>query len=214
MNWYEKITDREIENLKGNRTRLDMLDAESSGTGQNMRRIPHGLVEYWAVGGAGWEKSPNNGESLSHVMTYRLKPDWERPELEHWYKDITYIEIEAMKSNLISQIVLRSVNYHLAHLLDLLPLRERQYFNPSVMEWNTCEHEFPFSTIFTYRLRPDWSQIRTFFRIDDCDKWKERRVDDGLEPDCDWVPDWSQIKTFFRIDESERPDIKECEGPF
>ena len=202
MNWYEKITDREIENLKGNRTRLDMLDAESSGTGQNMRRIPHGLVEYWAVGGAGWEKSPNNGESLSHVMTYRLKPDWERPELEHWYKDITYIEIEAMKSNLISQIVLRSVNYHLAHLLDLLPLRERQYFNPSVMEWNTCEHEFPFSTIFTYRLRPDWSQIRTFFWTGYPEERKERMVDDLLEPDCDW------------IDESKRPDIKECEGPF
>jgi hypothetical protein len=101
MNWYEKITDREIENLKENSIRLDMLDAESSGTGRNMRRIPHGLVEYWAVGGAGWEKSANNGESLFPVMTYRLLPDWERPEPE-WYDGMSDCELETLQNNEVS----------------------------------------------------------------------------------------------------------------
>ena len=83
LSWNEKITDAEIENLKENKIRLDLLDAESPEIARNMRKIPEGLVEWWSIV-VGWEKSFSNGSFLLRNITYRLNHDWERPEPE-WY---------------------------------------------------------------------------------------------------------------------------------
>jgi hypothetical protein len=57
MSWYDDITDAEIENLKENRISLGLLDVDSPDIARNMRKIPYGLVLYWASGGMGWQKS-------------------------------------------------------------------------------------------------------------------------------------------------------------
>ena len=76
MSWYDDITDAEIENLKENKIRLDLLDAESPEIARNMRKIPEGLVEWWYIGGGSWETAFSDGASLCNVITYRLNPDW------------------------------------------------------------------------------------------------------------------------------------------
>ena len=76
MKWYDDITDAEIETLKGNRISLGLLDAKYSVTGQNMRKIPYGLIQYWDSAGWSWEKSFSNGSALLPDITYKLNPDW------------------------------------------------------------------------------------------------------------------------------------------
>jgi hypothetical protein len=80
MKWYDDITDAEIENLKENYIRLDLLDVINPITGQNMRKIPYGLIQYWDSAGWSWEKSSSNGSALLPDITYRLNPDWRTRE--------------------------------------------------------------------------------------------------------------------------------------
>ena len=80
MSWYDDITDAEIENLKENRISLGLLDVKYSRTGQNMRKIPYGLIQYWDSAGWSWEKSFSNGSALLQDITYRLNPDWRTRE--------------------------------------------------------------------------------------------------------------------------------------
>jgi hypothetical protein len=66
----------ELMALQKNEISLGLLDAKYSVTGQNMRKIPYGLVLYWNSAGMSWEKSFSNGSALLPDITYKLNPDW------------------------------------------------------------------------------------------------------------------------------------------
>ena len=78
--WYDGMSDYELMALQHNVIGLSFLETHSPRIARNMRKIPNGLVEYWAIGGIGWQKSADNGETLCTVMTYRLNPDWRTRE--------------------------------------------------------------------------------------------------------------------------------------
>ena len=155
MKWYEKITDAEIENLKENKIRLDLLDAESPEIARNMRKIPEGLVEWWSIV-VGWEKSFSNGSFLLRNMTYRLNHDWERPEPE-WYDGMATYELMALQRNEISLGLLDAKYSVIGQNMRKIPNGLVEYWAIGGIGWQkSFEDGVSLLRDRTYRLNPDW----------------------------------------------------------
>ena len=157
MKWYDDITDAEIENLKENYIRLDLLDVINPITGQNMRKIPCGLVKHW-ISGDGWQKSFAAGLSLLQNMTYRLRTDWKRPEPE-WYDGMATYELMALQRNEISLGLLDAKYSVIGQNMRKIPYGLVEYWSVGEGDWQKSGEDR--SELFgssTYRLRPDWER--------------------------------------------------------
>ena len=155
MKWYDDITDAEIENLKENYIRLDLLDVINPITGQNMRKIPCGLVKHW-ISGDGWQKSFAAGLSLLQNMTYRLRTDWERPEPQ-WYDDMSIYELLTLQNNEISLGLLDVKYSRTGQNMRKIPNGLVEYWNIGGGSWETAFSDgASLCNVITYRLNPDW----------------------------------------------------------
>jgi len=155
MSWYDDITDAEIENLKENYIRLDLLDVINPITGQNMRKIPCGLVKHW-ISGDGWQKSFAAGLSLLQNMTYRLRTDWKRPEPQ-WYDDMSIYELLTLQNNEISLGLLDVKYSRTGQNMRKIPNGLVEYWAIGGIGWQkSADNGETLCTVMTYRLNPGW----------------------------------------------------------
>jgi hypothetical protein len=158
MSWYDDITDAEIENLKENYIRLDLLDVINPITGQNMRKIPCGLVKHW-ISGDGWQKSFAAGLSLLQNMTYRLRTDWKRPEPQ-WYDDMSIYELLTLQKNEISLGLLDAKYSVTGQNMRKIPYGLIQYWNSAGCSWEkSFSNGSALLPDITYKLNPDWCRM-------------------------------------------------------
>ena len=158
MSWYDDITDAEIENLKENRISLGLLDVDSPDIARNMRKIPYGLVEYWSVGEGDWQKSGEDRSELFGSSTYRLRPDWERPEPE-WYDGMYDYELLTLQKNEISLGLLDAKYSVTGQNMRKIPYGLVLYWNSAGMSWEKSEnHGSALLQDVTYKLN-DWRRM-------------------------------------------------------
>ena len=159
MSWYDDITDAEIETLKGNKISLSLLDVDSPDIAWNMRKIPNRLVEYWFCKKLSWKKSAHNGSALIQPMTYRLRPDWERPEPQ-WYDGMATYELMALQRNEISLGLLDAKYSVIGQNMRKIPYGLIQYWNSAGCSWEkSFSNGSALLPDITYKLNPDWCRM-------------------------------------------------------
>ena len=75
-NWYDNITDDQIQEMKDNLVSMEMLSRYDPALASRFIAVDTGDLQ--GFNSVEWENIPSALSSDS-IMTYRLRPDWERP---------------------------------------------------------------------------------------------------------------------------------------